>query len=122
MSKQRRLVTGTAAVILGLGAPVSPVSVSLQYSNAQTITSQDSNSNEDAAPTSDTGNQVRLQRQLSYSYDRIGDTQATVGNLSGALASYEAALAIRQRLARAFASNSCDPFPAPAVPSPTSQP
>ena len=41
-----------------------------------------------------------LQRELSVSYGRVGDVQMAQGNLPAALTSYQASLAIRDRLAK----------------------
>jgi hypothetical protein len=41
-----------------------------------------------------------LQRELSVSYGRVGDVQVAQGNLPAALTSYQASLAIRERLAK----------------------
>src|SRR5271165_3592531 len=46
------------------------------------------------------------ERDLSVSYDRIGDVLVRQGNLPEALKSYQAGLAIRERLARTDAGNS----------------
>ena len=45
------------------------------------------------------------QRDLSVSYNRIGDVQVAQGNLSAALTSYQASLAIMDRLAKSDPSN-----------------
>ena len=46
-------------------------------------------------------NNAGWQRDLSVSYDSIGDVQVTQGNLPEALKSFRASLAIRERLAQA---------------------
>ncbi len=46
------------------------------------------------------------QRDLSVSHERIGNTQSAQGDLAGALKSYQASMAIRQKLAASDASNS----------------
>ncbi len=46
------------------------------------------------------------QRDLSVSYDRIGDVLVSQGNLPEALKSYQAGLVIRERLARTDTGNS----------------
>jgi tetratricopeptide (TPR) repeat protein len=53
---------------------------------------------------SDPGN-AGWQRDLSVSYQRIGDVQVAQGNLPAALASYQAGLAIGERLVARDASN-----------------
>ena len=45
------------------------------------------------------------QRDLSVSYDRVGDVQVAQGDLAGALTSYRDSLAIRERLAQADPGN-----------------
>lgn len=44
-------------------------------------------------------------RDLSISYNKVGDIVSSQGNLGGALASYRAGLAIREALAKADPSN-----------------
>jgi hypothetical protein len=46
------------------------------------------------------------QRDLSVSYDKVGDVQVAQGNLSGALKSYSDSLAVRDRLALSDETNS----------------
>jgi uroporphyrinogen-III decarboxylase len=53
---------------------------------------------------SDAGN-ADWQRDLSVSYDRVGDVLVLQGNLSDALSSYRAGLVIRERLAASDAGN-----------------
>ncbi len=53
---------------------------------------------------SDRGN-AGWQRNLSVSYDRVGDVQVAQGDLAAALASYEASLAIAERLAASDPGN-----------------
>ena len=53
---------------------------------------------------SDTGNAV-WQRDLSLSYERIGNVQLAQSDLAGALASYREGLAIRERLAKSDPGN-----------------
>ena len=48
---------------------------------------------------------ARLQRELSVSYNRIGDVLVAQGNLTAALKSFRASLTIRERLAKADAGN-----------------
>ncbi|MEL4383171.1 tetratricopeptide repeat protein, partial [Shewanella algae] len=45
------------------------------------------------------------QRDLSVTYNRVGDVQQAQGDLSAALTSYQASLAIAERLAKADAGN-----------------
>jgi hypothetical protein len=45
------------------------------------------------------------QRDLLVSHDRIGDVQQAQGGLAAALTSYQASLAIRERLAQADPGN-----------------
>ena len=45
------------------------------------------------------------QRDLSVSYDKVGNVQVAQGNLPEALASYQASFAIRERLAKSDPSN-----------------
>jgi tetratricopeptide (TPR) repeat protein len=53
---------------------------------------------------SDPGN-AGWQRDLSVSYEKVGDVQQAQGDLAGALKSYQASLAIRQRLVALGPSN-----------------
>ena len=53
---------------------------------------------------SDPGN-AGWQRDLSVSYDSIGDVQVAQGNLGAALTSYQAGLAITDRLAKSDPGN-----------------
>ena len=46
-----------------------------------------------------------FQRELSVSYDKVGDVQVAQGNLPAALASYQEGLAIRDRLAKSDPGN-----------------
>jgi lipoprotein NlpI len=58
----------------------------------------------DLLAKSDPGN-ARWQRDLSVSYDNVGDVQMDQGDLAAALASYEASQAIRDLLAKSAPGN-----------------
>ena len=58
----------------------------------------------DRLAKSDPGN-AGWQRDLSVSYDKVGDVQVAQGDLAGALKSYRDSLAIRDRLAKSDPGN-----------------
>ena len=58
----------------------------------------------DRLAKSDPGN-AGWQRDLSVSYENVGDVQVAQGNLPAALASYQASLAISDRLAKSDPGN-----------------
>ena len=58
----------------------------------------------DRLAKSDPGN-AGWQRDLSVSYEKVGDVQVAQGNLPAALASYQASLAITDRLAKSDPGN-----------------
>jgi tetratricopeptide (TPR) repeat protein len=58
----------------------------------------------DSLHAGDPGN-LEYQRDLSVSYDRVGDVQVAQGELSGALKSYRDSLAIAERLAQSDPGN-----------------
>ena len=58
----------------------------------------------DRLAKSDPGN-AGWQRDLSVSYEKVGNVQVAQGNLPAALTSYQAGLAIRERLAKSDPGN-----------------
>ena len=100
-SRQRRL----AARSLGVVRTRSATCRSAQGDLAGALKSyRDSLAIRDRLAKSDPGN-AGWQRDLSVSYNKVGDVQVAQGDLAGALKSYRDSLAIRDRLAKSDPGN-----------------